>query len=175
MYKPWLLRHPLQPPVPSEFFKHWWNPSLMSLGAFGRVAGSGHSGNFGIFQVSYRCWLFSRYSVSSVSRSPCFSKYSAAASPDDMMAYILAFTIRLSSSVQGTPGSDKERQRKDNKRVGNNMAVTSPELSNLVPDAGLYIVNLGDGQVEPTSLNKQWMYEVHCKLFVDLNWDGKKL
>ena len=63
--------------------------------------------------------------------------------------------MRLSSSVQGTPGSDRERQRKDNKRVGNNMAVTSSELSNLVTDAGLFIVILGDGHVEPTSLNKQ--------------------
>ena len=70
-------------------------------------------------------------------------------------AKIFPFTMRLSSSVQGTPGSDKERQRKDNKRVGNNMAVISPELSNLVTDAGLYIVILGDGQVELLSLNKQ--------------------
>ena len=39
-----------------------------------------------------------------------------------MMDQSLALTMRLSSSVQGTPGSDRERARHDSSSVGSNMA-----------------------------------------------------
>ena len=42
-----------------------------------------------------------------------------------MREYIFPLTIRASSSVQGAPGSDKDRHKEDSKRVGTNIAIKS--------------------------------------------------
>ena len=79
---PWLFRHPLHPPDPSAFFRHWWNPSLRSLAAFGIDVFSGHSS---------KIFFSARYSL-------------VLCLPFSMTAHSLDLTIRLSSSVQGAPG-----------------------------------------------------------------------